>query len=318
MRRLRDVGEFGFIERISRWIERSPSPRVVLGPGDDAAVLRPPPGRDLVVTTDSMVEDVHFRWRTQSARLVGRRAMVANLSDLAAMGASPLGCVAAFCAPPSLDLRLAEGVVRGVLHEAEAHGCPLVGGNLASARETSIAITAFGSVAPGRDLRRHRVRAGDHVFVTGSIGGSALALARAEKRRTPIRSLPTPRLGAGRALARMSGVGGCIDVSDGLVADLAHLLEGSGLGASIEPERVPRPRGFGRACGELGLDDAALCLAGGEDYELLFTLRQAAASKTSTATLGRRLGVPVSEVGRITREKGISGAAGSSGWRHFL
>ena len=97
MRRLRDVGEFGLIELISRWVPDG-GPRVVLGPGDDAAVLRPPDGHDLVVSTDSLVEDVHYRFQTQAARLVGRRALIANLSDLAAMGALPLGCVAALCA----------------------------------------------------------------------------------------------------------------------------------------------------------------------------------------------------------------------------
>ena len=234
MRRIRDIGEFGLIELISGWIGEGQGPRVVLGTGDDGAVLRPAKGHDIVVSTDSLVEDVHFRWRTQSARFVGRRAVVANLSDLAAMGAAPMGCVAALCVPPDLELRLVKGVVQGMVQEARAHGCPLVGGNLTSARETSITITVLGSVARGRDLRRHRVRVGDRVYVTGCLGGAALAVARAERREVAIRSLPVPRLAAGRALARLAGVGGCIDVSDGLLADLAHLLEGSGLGAHIE------------------------------------------------------------------------------------
>lgn len=285
---------------------------MVLGPGDDAAVLRPPNACDLVVSTDSLVEDVHFRFETQSARLVGRRALVASLSDLAAMGAAPLGCVAALCGPGELPLRQAEGIVRGILHEARVHACPLVGGNLSAAREVSITITVFGWVARGRDLRRHRVRAGDRIFVTGSLGGSALAVARARQGR-PIRTLPVPRLGAGRALARMSGVGGCIDVSDGLLADLGHLLEGSGLGADVDALRVPTPRGFDAACRKLGVDPQALALGGGEDYELLFSLRQRASSRG----LAARLGVPVSEVGRIVREPGIHGPRDAAGWRHF-
>ncbi len=317
MRRLRDVGEFGFIEMISGWIGAGEDPRVILGPGDDGAVLRPPPGRDLVVSTDSLVEDVHFRWSSQSPRVVGRRALVANLSDLAAMGAEPLGCVAALCAPGELALARARGLVLGILHESRKHGCPLVGGNLSSARETSLAITVFGSVARGRDLRRHRVRAGDHVFVTGSLGGSALALLRAGRSGRAIRSVPTPRLVAGRSLSRLAGVGGCIDVSDGLVADLAHLLEGSGLGARLDPGCVPRPRGFDRACHRLGADPDRLALGGGEDYELLFTLRQPAARRLGAAGLSRRLRVPVSEVGRITREPGIDGVPAALGWTHF-
>ena len=317
MRRIRDIGEFGLIELISGWIGEGQGPRVVLGTGDDGAVLRPAKGHDIVVSTDSLVEDVHFRWRTQSARFVGRRAVVANLSDLAAMGAVPMGCVAALCVPPDLELRLVKGVVQGMVQEARAHGCPLVGGNLTSARETSITITVLGSVARGRDLRRHRVRVADRVYVTGCLGGASLAVARAERREVAIRSLPVPRLAAGRALARLAGVGGCIDVSDGLLADLAHLLEGSGLGAHIEVGQIPRPRGFEKACRDLGLDPNRLCLAGGEDYELLFTLRPQAAGRNPTAALSRRLGVPVSELGRITRAPGISGVPDCGGWRHF-
>jgi thiamine-monophosphate kinase len=307
---LRDVGEFGLIELISRWIPDG-GRQVVLGPGDDAAVLRPPRGHDLVVSTDSLVEGVHFRFQTQSARLVGRRALAASLSDLAAMGASPLGCVAALCAPGDLPLRRAEGLIRGVLHEAETYACPLVGGNLAAAGETSITITVFGSVSRGRDLRRHRVRAGDRIFVTGSLGGSALAVERAERQGRAIRTVPVPRVAAGRALGRMSGVGGCIDVSDGLLADLEHLLEGSRLGAEVDVERVPTPRGFAAACRKLGVDPHQLSLGGGEDYELLFTLR------SSVSHLEGRLGLPVSEVGRIVQEPGIHGPSGTEGWRHF-
>jgi thiamine-monophosphate kinase len=313
VRRLRDVGEFGLIGLIQGWIGADPSRRVVLGPGDDAAVLRMPAGRELVVSTDSAVEGVHFRFRTQAARTIGRRAMVANLSDLAAMGAAPLACVAALCAPPELELRLAKGLVQGILDEASAHACPLVGGNLASARETQLTLAVVGTVERGRALRRHRVRAGDGIFVTGSLGGAALAVRRAERSGTRIRTLPVPRLAAGRALGRMRGVGGCIDVSDGLAGDLAHLLEGSGLGAEIDAARVPTPPGFRAACARLGLDPRELCLAGGEDYELLFTLRPRAPRRN----LARRLGVPVSELGRITREPGIRGLGEARGWRHF-
>ncbi len=318
MKTLSDVGEFGFIELITRRVAAAGSTSsVVLGPGDDAALLRLPPGRELVVSTDALVEGVHFRFQTQSARCVGRRALVANLSDLAAMGARPLACVAALSAPGSLPLASARGLVDGILHEAGRHACPLVGGNLAAASETSMAITVLGSVERGRALRRHRVRKGDLVFVTGTLGGQALALARAEHQGRTIRSLPTPRIAAGRALARLSGVGGVIDVSDGLVADLAHLLEGSGLGIDLDCSRVPRPRGFDAGCRQLGLDPERLALGGGEDYELAFTLRSRAAARTSPAALARRLGVAVSKVGRVTGDPGFTGVPERLGWSHF-
>jgi thiamine-monophosphate kinase len=316
MLRLRDLGEFSLIDRILRAAARLPSPAsVVIGPGDDAAVLRPAPGEDVVVTTDALVEDVHFRWRTDAPRAVGRRALVANLSDLAAMGARPLGFVVALAAPPALPVRRIDGLVAGLLAEAAAHGCPLVGGNVSAARETSLAITAVGAVARGRALTRAGARAGDRICVTGTLGGAALDRARAERSRGRTRHRPEPRLAAGRALARLRGVGGVIDVSDGFDADLAHLLEGRALCAEIDPARLPVPRGFAAACARLRLDPERLARTGGEDYELVFTLRPGA---PGGARLSRRLGVPVTEVGRVRaapRRRRRSDSPG--GWRHF-
>jgi thiamine-monophosphate kinase len=157
--KLRDLGEFALIERIERAVSRSRAAGriradgrirgLVVGIGDDGAVLRPPAGEDWVVTTDALVEGVHFRWSSQSARCVGRRALVANLSDLAAMGARPLGFVFALAAPPGLEIRTFDGLLAGLLEEAETHGCPLIGGNLSRARQTSLTITAQGSVKRG-------------------------------------------------------------------------------------------------------------------------------------------------------------------------
>lgn len=318
---LATLGEFGLIDRISRLIDRASASapaahrRVLIGPGDDAAVLRPRPGRDLVVTTDSLVENVHFRWETQPPRTIGRRALVANLSDLAAMGASPLGFVAALCAPSKLPVKHAEGLVKGLLDEAKLHACPLVGGNISIARETSVSITAFGTVAPGAALRRDQVKPGDRIFVTGTLGGAALAVARAEKEGTQNRRLATPRLEAGRALGRMQGVGGCIDISDGLLSDLEHLLAPPTLGARINPEAIPYPRGFAKACMKLGKDPSELALAGGEDYELLFTLH--AKNQATPQALSKRLGLQVTQIGEATRTPGIQGPQSKEGWRHF-
>jgi len=173
-------------------------------------------------------------------------------------------------------------------------------------------ITALGAVARGRALTRRGARAGDRILVTGTLGGAALELARAERGAWPLRRVPTPRLAAGRALARVRGVGACIDVSDGLEADLAHLLEPAGLAADLDPSRVPRPPGFAAACRRLGLDPLRLVLGGGEDYELLFTLRPGGAAP---ARVARRLGVPVAEIGRVVRRRGPAPPA--RGFRHF-
>lgn len=313
--RLRDVGEFGLIERIERAVRRSGRARgVVLGIGDDAALLRLRAGDDLAVSTDALVEDVHFRFASEAPRSIGRRALAAALSDLAAMGARPLAVVAALAAPPTLPLAHAEGIVRGIVDGARRWDAPLVGGNVARAKQTSLTLTVLGAVRRGRALTRAGARPGDRIFVTGTLGGAALAVARAA-RGARVRIAPEPRLAAGLALARLLGVGACIDVSDGLVADLGHLLRASRVGAQIDPARVPRPAGFAAACRRAGADPERLALAGGEDYELLFTLR----SRLAPAALQRRLGVRVAEIGAITRVRGLRGlpAAGQTGWTHF-
>jgi thiamine-monophosphate kinase len=311
--KLGELGEAGAIARIARAAARRGAPGVVLGIGDDAALLRPLPGRDLAVSSDALVEGVHFRWRSESPRHVGRRALVASLSDLAAMGARPLGCLLSLAAPPGLELRRFDGLVAGLLQEAGSHGCPLVGGNLSRASQTSLTLTVLGSVGRGRALTRRGAQAGDRLCVTGTLGGMALAVVRAERAGAPLRFLPTPRLRAGRALARLPGIGACIDVSDGLEVDLEHLLEGTELAPELEPGALPVPRGFGAACRRAGVDPERLARGGGEDYELLFTVRPGG---PSAALLSRRLGVPVSAIGRLVPGS-RRGRPRPRGWRHF-
>ncbi len=312
--RLRDIGELGLIDRIQRAAAGVARPGVVIGIGDDAAVLRARPGEDLVVTTDALVEDVHFRWAHEGPATIGRRALAASLSDLAAMGARPLGCVLALAAPVDLAAARLRGLIGGLLREAQRYGCPLVGGNVSRARETSLSVTALGGVARGRALTRSAARAGDVIWVTGALGGAALERLRAERGQGRVRRVPEPRLAAGRALGRLRGAGACIDLSDGLEADLERVLEASGAGAEIDARSVPRPRGFPAACARLGVDPERLALGGGEDYELLFTTR----TSLDPSALARRLGVRVTPVGRITRRRRRR-ASGRPvrGWRHF-
>jgi thiamine-monophosphate kinase len=308
--RLRDVGEFGFIARIERAAGPARGP-VVVGIGDDAAVLRARPFEDVVVTTDAVVEGVHFRWDRESPRHVGRFALAACVSDLAAMGARPLGFTAALAAPADLPLRAADALTAGLLEGARRHGCPLVGGNVTRASETSLTLTALGAVARGRALTRRGTRAGDRVLVTGVLGAQALARARADAGRGRLARVPEPRLAAGRLLARTPGVVACIDVSDGLRADLAHLL-GPGRHCRVSPDRLPVARGFRAACRSLDLDWETLATTGGEDYELLFTVRP---QGPAAPRLARRLGLPVTELGRV--ERGAPAAFEKGGFTHF-
>jgi thiamine-monophosphate kinase len=319
---LRDLGEFPLIARVERMARRGTGRDVVLGIGDDAALLRVRAGEVLAVTTDAFVEDVHFRFRDEAARSIGRRALVANLSDLAAMGARPLAFTFALAAPPALDARVALELVRGALVEAKRHGAPLVGGNLTRAREVSLTIAAFGGVRAARALRRGAARAGDRIFVTGTLGRAALDRLRAERTRGRRRAIAVPRLAAGTALARLPGIGACIDVSDGLAADLVHVLDASRAGGEVHVDALPRPAGFAAACARLRLDPRRLLLAGGEDYELLFTARGPGARAERLAS---RLGVRVTEIGRITAARGrlrllgrgLRRADATRGWTHF-
>jgi thiamine-monophosphate kinase len=285
--RLDEIGEFGLIERIGRLARRhgAPAPRWMVGPGDDAAVLRPPSGRELVVTTDALLEGVHFRWLSERPSTLGRRALAAALSDLAAMGAAPLGILLALEVPPSLELRRVEGLVRGLLAAGRRYACPLVGGNVTRATRTGMTLTALGAVERGRVLTRSAARPGDRLYVTGRLGGAALAVVRARREGRRIGHVTEPRLRAGRSLARLAGVGACIDVSDGLLADLEHLLHASRVEARLELEAIPRPPGLAAACRRLGVNPDRLVLEGGEDYELLFTL---SSSRSGPAALRPR------------------------------
>ncbi|HME72402.1 MAG TPA: thiamine-phosphate kinase [Myxococcota bacterium] len=316
------------IERIARAVARGGGARsawrsVVLGTGDDAAVLRPPRGHDILVSTDALVEGVHFRWRTQSPRIVGQRALLVALSDLSAMGVRPLGCTVALAAPPSLELSRVLGIARGLGAVAVRAGCPLVGGNVTRARVTSLTVTVLGSTPANRFLSRSAARPGDGIFVTGALGAAGLALAGAERRGRRLSHLPPLRLRAGLVLAGLATRGACIDLSDGLLADLGHLLRASGVGAEIRVGLIPTPPGFPDACERLGLAPLRTALTAGEDYELLFTLRPGGLNPRA---LARRLGVPVTQIGRITRRPGLrltggpkplSARASAPGFEHF-
>ena len=305
------LGEFGLIGRIEALAARVQGRRVVLGIGDDAAVLRPGPGHDVVVTADAFVERVHFRFDQESPRTAGRRAMAATLSDLAAMGAAPLGVTLSLSVPPRAGVAQVLGIVRGLLDLAGTHAAPLVGGNVARSRTLELHLTALGEAARGRILRRDGAREGDRLYVSGALGRSAL-----ERTRRRVRHVPEPRLGLGRRLARHGRVAAAIDLSDGLLADLDHLCAASGVGAEVEVPALPRPRGFEAACRRAGVRPEALLLGGGEDYELLFAVRGEPIRSAAIA------GVPVAEIGRLTatgrRLRGLQGPPpGRPGWRHF-
>ncbi len=295
------LGEF---ELIDRYFAR-PSKRAVLGIGDDCALLAAAPGMQLAVSSDMLVEGRHFLSTVAPQRL-GHKALAVNLSDLAACGARPLGFTLAL-AMPRADASFLEPFSHGLFALADAHGCELVGGDTTQG-PLNICITAFGEVPAGTALLRSGARAGDDVYVTGSVGDARLALevfrgtfALPGDAFDGVRcamEMPTPRVALGQALRGVAT--SAIDISDGLLGDLAHILRASRVGARIEVDAVPRsailrtrPPHWQRVC----------ALAGGDDYELLFTAPSGRAAEVSAA--GMAGGCDVTRIGRIEADAGL-------------
>lgn len=289
--------EFDLIRLFTRPAARGGA-GVVLGIGDDAAVLRVPRGEELVATVDAVVEGVHFDGRFSPAE-VGWKALAVNLSDLAAMGARPRWALCALGVPRGAEPARLAGVGRGLAACARRFGVALVGGNVTRARQLSLTVTLLGSVPRGCALTRGGGRAGDLLFVSGRLGEAALGLrrdappsARARQRR------PTPRLALGVALRKVASA--CLDVSDGLVQDLGHLCRASGVGAQVLAARLPGPpaRAAGSAARAL-----ALAASGGEDYELLFAVPPSRLGRL--AALERRGGVALTHIGLLRSGRGV-------------
>jgi thiamine-monophosphate kinase len=295
----RAPGEFELIAAFTRALPLA-GRGVVVGPGDDAAVLRPAPGEDLVVTVDAVVEGVHFDRRFAPAD-VGWKALAVNLSDLAAMGARPVGALVALGLPPGTPAAAVRAVARGLGACARAFRTPVVGGNVTRADVLSLTVTVLGAVPEGRAVLRSGARPGDVVAVTGTVGDAALglgpgapaSLARRQRR-------PTPRIAAGLALAPL--VRAAIDVSDGLIQDLGHLCRASGVGARIGAADLPLSAAYRRAARRLA-EPFAAALGGGEDYELVVAVPPArlAAARAAAA----RAGTSLTAVGRFVRGRGV-------------
>ena len=292
------AGEFDLIARIRARVATRAD--VVLGIGDDAALLAPPPGRQLVVTADTLNDGVHFPRGTSPAD-VGWKALAVNLSDLASMGAEPAWCTLSLSLPQS-DPAWIEGFLDGFLDLAGQHGIALVGGDTTRG-PLSIAVTAMGLVEPGRALRRDGARVGDEVWVTGTLGDAAGGLALLD--REPVSALrarldrPTPRVAAGRALAGIATA--CVDVSDGLLADLGHVCARSHVAAHLDVDALPASAALREAFGEA--DRIALQASGGDDYELCFTAPADAGA--DIGAVSAQLGLRFTRIGRIVAGEGV-------------
>ena len=303
------MGEF---DLIARYFTR-PVRKAALGVGDDCALIAPAPGMQLAVSSDMLVEGRHF-FADVDPEALGHKALAVNLSDLAACGAKPLAFTLALSLPRVDEAWLA-GFSRGLLALADAHGCELVGGDTTQG-PLNICITVFGEVPTGQTLLRSGARPGDDIYVSGTLGDARLALeallghialpaevlARARQRL----ERPTPRVSLGLQLRGVAS--SAMDLSDGLLGDLSHILKASGVGARIDTHitsnLIAEKECLSRGNGHFGLEFFRQCtLAGGDDYELTFTAPPA--RRDAVAAASQASGTPVTRIGTVLAEPGL-------------
>ena len=302
------LGEFDLIRRFFA-DKTQPSSSLVLGIGDDCALLQPAPGQQLAISTDMLLEGRHFLPDINPTAL-GHKALAVNLSDLAAMGAQPLGFTLAIALPAAraADTAWLDAFSDGLLALAHAHHCPLVGGDTTQG-PLSLSLTVLGQVPAGQALRRDGARAGDDIWVSGCLGQARLALGALrgewplpENILTQVRphlERPAPRLALGQALRGL--VHSAIDISDGLAGDLGHILRASNLGAQIDATALLQ------LVGHEDLFEPAtrldLALRGGDDYELAFSA--AAQARPHILEASRHCGIPVTRIGTMEQAPGL-------------
>ncbi len=331
-----DLSEDQLIRAVSRLLSAG-EPGVVVGLGDDAAVVDPGTGQ-LVLTTDLLAEGVHFERGAISARDLGAKAITVNVSDIAAMAASPRYALVAMALPNDVDAAWVMELYGGMRDACAQYAVALVGGDTNRADLVVLSVAVVGEVAPGRAVGRAGAHVGDRIVVTGSLGAAAggLALSRLPSPRAAdalsqpwgralIEALerPVARVGEAQVLAH-AGATSMMDLSDGLSRDLSRLCDASGVGARLDLGAVPVSEPLASGAAHLGVDARDLALAGGEDYELLASM-PAAGVRDARTELRDGFGVDLSEIGEVTDgpgvvgidEDGRSSALEPRGWDHF-
>ena len=329
--RIADLGEFGLIDRIHQSL-RQPANGVVVGIGDDTAVLDTGGPRLLLATVDMQVEGRHFIRSRTPPELLGRRVAAVNLSDIGAMGGTPRWALVSLALPKSLPVRWVDRFYAGLDQMLGEYDAFVVGGNLSGGTRIVADLTLLGEVERQRLLTRGGARPGDLICVTGSLGRSAAGRAALDAglsgadvaNAVTAHLAPVPRVWEGQTLAAAGGVTAMIDISDGLAGDLGHICERSVVGAVVEAAQLPVADDTRAIAARLGLDPMQLAIAGGEDFELLFTappesieqLRAAVADETGTAV------TLIGEVRPLEEGRTLTGATGKAvldvgGWDHF-
>jgi thiamine-monophosphate kinase len=308
-------GEFSLIAAIRRRMEGKYPPEVTHGIGDDCAVLQPQGDVEWVITTDTQVEDVHFRRAWLTPYQIGWRAMAVNLSDIAAMGAQPFGALAALALPATTEAMFFEQLLNGMCDLGLQYNCPLIGGNLArDPTRLTLTLTVLGRVGRGTAVRRGGARPGDDIWVSGRLGGSAAGL-RTFLQTVPLPAAignalrqryaqPLPRVAEGAFLRASDRLTAMIDLSDGLAGDLGHICEESRVGAQIVAEALPLEAGVREVAATLGDDVLEYALRGGEDFELCCTAVSGALAPLMD-DFRAQFGIELTRIGSITRERSL-------------
>ncbi len=331
---LKDIGEFGFIEKISRGCLIRPE-GIVRAIGDDAAAFRVPDDMVTLVTTDLLVERIHFLREAGTGFDLGHKALAVNLSDIAAMGGTALEAFVSLAIPDTCDLEYLETIYDGMRNLATPHRVNILGGDTTRAkRDLVLSLTLVGGVAPKELLGRDTAQAGDLIYSTGTVGESGaglyLILNKIHRDEAYLNHLltahllPRPHLEEGRFLAQFTGVHSAIDVSDGLSSDIGHIAEASGVGVRLWADKIPISDALRSFCSRFDLDPVEFALSGGEDYTLLCTVdpRQGTAVE---AGFKQRFGNPLFAIGEVTRERsqilvlpdGRTRSFTGTGWNHF-
>lgn len=328
---VRDLGERALIDRI-RQRAGPPPPEVLLGIGDDAAVLEPTRNAAEVITTDALVEGVHFDRAFSSAEDLGHKALAVCLSDLAAMGATPRTCLLSLALPDEVPASWFDGLLDGFFSLSTRYRTTLVGGNITrSPGPIYIDVTATGTVHRRRILSRRGARAGDDLYVSGFVGTAAAGLSWLQARATGGREMraavaaftrPEPRVRLGELVGRNRAASACMDLSDGLADAITQIAQASGVGAEVKADAVPVHPEARAWFDELGLDPVQAALQGGEDYELLFVVSPKARRRFEGVCRMKSM-PPMTRIGRMTRDQDLVLARGGhqeplpAGYVHF-
>jgi len=335
--KIKEVGEFGLIERIKTKLA-FPHQDIIKGIGDDACAIETQKGRLLLSTIDALIEDVHFDLRFTSAYNLGKKSLAVNISDIAAMGGTPRFFLVSLGIPSKISVEFIDEFVTGLHETANSFQTYVVGGDTSfSPEKLNINITLLGEAFPSDVIYRDNAHVGDQVFVTGTLGDSALGLeilmnrkglSRVEERFKDLverHCNPTPRVAEGRLIAENRIASAMIDISDGIISDLGHICEQSKVGAKIWLDKLPTSEAFQKHSHEFTDRPMDLALGGGEDYELLFTVDRGNVDLLNR--MKNRFKTKVTHIGEVVEP--IEGIAvldncgkryvvGKKGFDHFL